>query len=301
MPARPEAVSGFLAALAAFVAWGLLPIYWKSVQTIAPLEILCHRIIWSLAFLAVVVTVKRAWGGLFAPLARPRNLLILTASSLTIGGNWLLYIWAVNTDHVLQTSLGYFITPLVNMLFGFVFFRERLNRPQWLAVGLAGAGVSNSVLAYGAFPWIALTLAVSFACYGLLRKVAEVESVQGLLLETLVLGPLALGYVVVLLATGKSGFLAGTPTVDLLLVGAGAATALPLIGFAFGARRLRLSTVGVLQYIAPSIAFVLGVFLYREPFGPTQLITFALIWTGLAVYALDSIRAMRRGRRLRGD
>ena len=294
---HPEAFSGFCAALAAFIAWGLLPVYWKSVQTAAPLEILCHRIVWSLAFLLVVVTWKKAWGGLFAPLASGRNLLILTVSSLTIGGNWLLYIWAVNTGHVLETSLGYFITPLVNVSFGFIFFRERLNRAQLAAIGLACIGVANAVFSYGVFPWISLTLALSFAFYGLLRKVAAVESVQGLLLETLVLAPLALGYLLVLNSGEKGAFMAGEPVIDLLLIGAGAATALPLIGFAFGARRLQLSTLGVLQFIAPSIAFLLGVFLYQEPFGAVQLVTFACIWAGLAVYSMDTIRTIRRLRR----
>lgn len=303
MNQRPqsELTAGFLAAFAAFVAWGLLPVYWKGLMGVAPLEILCHRILWSLVFIAVILTCKRRWAETFAPLRSPRNLVILTLSSLTIASNWLLYIWAVNTGNVLATSLGYYINPLVNVLFGVVFFRERLNPLQIAAIGLAALGVANSVVGYGDFPWISLTLAVTFACYGLLRKIAAVESLPGLFLETMVLGPAALIYVLYLLTSGTSGFLAGDTRIDLLLAGAGAVTALPLIGFAFGARRLRLTTIGLLQYFAPSIAFALGVFVYHEPFGPSHLLTFACIWSGLALYTIDSVRAIRRSRRTRAD
>jgi len=295
--AQSDITAGFLAAFAAFLAWGLLPVYWKAVQGVAPLEILCHRILWSLVFIAAILSCKHRWAETFAPLRSPRNLLILSLSSLTIACNWLIYIWAVNNGNVLATSLGYYINPLVNVLFGFLFFRERLNPLQTAAIGLAALGVVNSVVGYGEFPWISLTLAVTFACYGLLRKIAAVESLPGLFLETMVLAPAALIYVLHLQAAGASGFLAGNTRIDLLLVGAGAATALPLIGFAFGARRLRLTTVGLLQYIAPSIAFTLGVFAYNEPFGPTHLLTFALIWAGLTLYTVDSVRAIRRHRR----
>ncbi|MFH1915586.1 MAG: EamA family transporter RarD [Pseudomonadota bacterium] len=301
MTERPQSdiTAGFLATIAAFLAWGLLPVYWKSLQGVAPLEILCHRILWSLVFIAVILTFKHRWAETFAPLRSPRNLLILSLSSLTIAVNWLIYIWAVNNGNVLATSLGYYINPLVNVLFGFLFFRERLNPLQTTAIGLAALGVLNSVVGYGELPWISLTLAVTFACYGLLRKIASVESLPGLFLETMVLAPAALLYVLHLQAAGSSGFLAGNTRIDLLLVGAGAATALPLIGFAFGTRRLRLTTIGLLQYIAPSIAFMLGIFAYNEPFGPSHLLTFALIWSGLALYTVDSVRAIRRHHRAR--
>lgn len=295
---HPEAPRGFTAALGAFLLWGLLPIYWKSVQSVAPLEILCHRIVWSLAFIAVILTFKGRWAETFAPLRSPRNLGILVLSSLCIGGNWLLYIWSVNNNHVLETSLGYYINPLVNILLGFVFFRERLTRMQCVAITLAVAGVLNSIISYGELPWISLVLAVTFAFYGLLRKIAAVESLPGLFLETLVLTPAALAYIIHLQAIGASGFLAGDLRVDLLLVGAGIATATPLIGFAFGARRLQLTTLGILQYTAPSIAFLLGVFLYGEPFTSSHLVTFGLIWAALAVYTADSVRTIRKQRRL---
>ncbi|MGL1864024.1 MAG: EamA family transporter RarD [Pseudodesulfovibrio sp.] len=289
---------GFMAALAAFLSWGLLPIYWKAVKTVEPMEILCHRIVWSLVFIAIILTVKKRWPETFASLRSPKNIAILILSSVAIGGNWFLYIWAVTTSHVIETSLGYYITPLVNVLFGFLFFKERLSRMQCIAIGLAALGVANSIISYGELPWISLVLAFTFAFYGLLRKVAAVESLPGLFLETMVLGPVALYYLIGLQANGTSSFLTGNTDINLLLIGAGAATALPLISFAFAARRLQLSTLGVIQYLAPSIAFLLGVFLFKEPFGPSHLLTFGLIWSGLAVYTGDTIRTLKKHRRI---
>ena len=288
---------GLFAALASFTAWGLLPMYWKALVTVDPFEILCHRIVWSLAFIAVILTVLRGWGGTFAAIKSKRDILILTLSSLMIGGNWMLYIWAVNTGHVIETSLGYFINPLVNILFGFLFFRERLKRMQMLAIALAALGVANAVFSHGELPWISLCLAVSFALYGLLRKIAAVESLPGLFLETMILGPFALAYLVMLETNGSAAMLHQSAHIDLLLMGAGAVTATPLIGFAFGARRLPLTVLGLLQYIAPSIAFCLGVFVYREHFTSSHMATFALIWTGLAVYTGDTVHTIRKHRR----
>ncbi|WP_338667485.1 EamA family transporter RarD [Pseudodesulfovibrio methanolicus] len=291
---------GFAAALAAFFGWGLLPVYWKSLITVNPFEILCHRVVWSLIFLAMLLTLRRGWKEALLPLRSPRDLLILTGSSLMIGFNWLLYIWAVNTGHVLDTSLGYYINPLVNVLLGFVFFRERLRPLQMVAIGLAALGVVNSLIAHGQLPWISLALAVSFGLYGLLRKIASVESLPGLFLETMVLGPFALAYILWLQAHGASALFHQGLRVDALLMGAGVVTAMPLVGFAFGARRLQLTTVGLLQYLAPSLAFLLGVFVYEEPFNARSLLTFALIWSGLAVYTAESVMAIRGQRRLTG-
>lgn len=293
-----QSTTGFFAALGSFIMWGLLPIYWKQLLAVDPMEILCHRIIWSLVFIAIILTIRRSWDQTFTPMHSVRNVGILILSSLCIGCNWLLYIWAVNTGHVLETSLGYYINPLVNILLGFVFFGERLNRLQYVAIGLAFLGVLNSIVSYGELPWISLVLAVTFAFYGLLRKVAAVESLPGLFLETMVLAPVALAYLTYLQTSNASGFLIGNVTDDFLLVGAGIATAMPLIGFAFGARRLQLTTLGILQCSAPSIAFLLGVFLYKEPFTSSHLMTFALIWSGLAVYTTDSIRTIRKQRHL---
>lgn len=298
--AQSKTKIGFFAALGAFMLWGLLPLYWKALLSVPPMVILCHRIIWSLIFIAIILTANKRWGETFAPMRSPRNLGILFISSLMIGGNWLLYIWAVNTGHVLETSLGYYINPLVSILFGLVFFRERLRRMQWLAIACAAVGVANSIFSYGELPWISLTLAVSFACYGLLRKIAAVGSLPGLFLETLLLAPIALGYLIILHSQGNTVFLTGDITVDALVVGAGVATATPLIGFAFGARNLPLSTLGVLQYTAPSIAFLLGVFVFREPFGPSHLVSFAMIWLGLAVYTFDTIQTLREAKKSSG-
>ncbi|MBG0791358.1 MAG: EamA family transporter RarD [Desulfovibrionaceae bacterium] len=288
---------GFAAALAAFTAWGLLPIYWKSLITVNPFEILCHRIVWSLVFISVILTLVRGWGETFAAVRSKRDILVLALSSLMIGGNWMLYIWAVNTGHVVETALGYYINPLVNVLFGCLFFRERLKPTQMAAIGLAALGVINAVASHGELPWISLCLAVSFALYGLLRKIAHAESLPGLFLETMVLGPFALAYLVMAEINGTAALFHQSLSIDLLLVGAGAATASPLIGFAYGARRLRLTVVGLLQYIAPTIAFCLGVFVYREHFTSSHLVTFALIWAGLVVYTVDSVRAIRNHRR----
>lgn len=288
---------GFATAAAAFMAWGLLPMYWKALITVDAFEILCHRVVWSLVFIAVILTLVRGWKETFAPIKSLRNLGILILSSLMIGANWLVYIWAVVNNHVLDTSLGYYINPLVNVLLGFIFLRERLKPLQMIAIGLAALGVINSVISYGKLPWIALVLAITFAFYGLLRKTAAVESLPGLFLETMVLTPFALAYLVMLHFAGTAAMFHQSIEIDLLLIGAGAATATPLIGFAFGARRLRLTTLGLLQYIGPSLAFCLGVFVYKEPFTTDHLITFALIWAGLAIYTTDSIRTLRKHHR----
>jgi len=289
---------GFLAALGSFFLWGLLPIYWKSLLSVNPFEILCHRIVWSLLFVSIILTITKGWKDTFTPLKSRRDMIVLTGSSLMIGCNWLLYIWAVNTGHVLDTSLGYYINPLVNVLLGFIFFRERLNALQLLAIGLAATGVLVSIISHGTLPWISLVLAITFGFYGLLRKIASVESLPGLFLETMVLTPLALGYIIKLKLDGTSALFTQGISVDLLLIGAGAVTATPLLGFAFGARRLQLTTVGLLQYLAPTIAFMLGVFVYREPFAVSNLVTFALIWSGLGVYTYESIRSIRRHNRM---
>jgi len=245
----------------------------------------------------LLVTFQGRWRETLAPLSSPRTLGMLTLSSLLLGSNWLMYIWCVNHDQVLATSLGYYINPLMNALLGFALLREKMTRLQMIAVCFATAGVINSIISIGHFPWIALALAVTFALYGLLRKTAPMESLPGLTVETAIITPLALGYVLYLEYMGKGGFAHAGMSTSLLLMGAGVATSMPLFGFAFGARRLRLTTLGIIQYIAPSIAFLLGVFVYHEPFDSGNLITFALIWTGLAIYSGESIMQIRRERR----
>jgi chloramphenicol-sensitive protein RarD len=294
---HPESSQGFGAALGAFLLWGLLPIYWKSVQSVNPMEILCHRIIWSLVFISIILTIKHRWTETFRSIGSLKSMITLLLSSLCIGGNWLLYIWAVNNNHVLETSLGYYINPLINIMLGFLFFRERPTRLQYIAIGLATLAVANSIISYGSIPWISLALGISFSIYGVMRKIAPVESLPGLFLETLVLSPFALTYIVYLQANGASGFLAGNVAIDLLLICAGVVTATPLIGFAYAARRLQLTTLGILQYLAPSIAFLLGVFLFKEPFSSGHLLTFGLIWAALALYTADSVRTIRAQRK----
>ncbi|MBI9078963.1 MAG: EamA family transporter RarD [Pseudodesulfovibrio sp.] len=291
MPSRSpkENTYGFIAALAAFVSWGLFPMYWKALVSVDPLEILCNRIVWSLVFISIVLTFKKRWDETFKSLRSRRDFCILALSSIVLGFNWLIYIWAVNTNHILEASLGYFITPLVNILLGFIVFHERLKPLQLLAIALAAAGVANSIISYGEIPWVSLVLAVLFALYGLLRKIATVESLPGLFWETLILAPLALLYMTKLHIDGTSSLFSGNISIDLLLMGAGAVTSLPLIGFAYGARKLQLTALGLLQYSTPSITFLLGVFVYKETFGPSHLLTFGLIWAGLAIYSFESL------------
>ncbi len=288
------------AAAGAFVMWGLLPLYWKALRSVPSFELLCHRIVWSVAFLAAVTAFQGRWAGLRRAAAEPRVLGLSLLSACLIGVNWFVYIWAVNSGHILETSLGYYVNPLVNVLLGAAFFSERLRRGQLAAVLAAAVGVGNLALGYGRFPWIALVLACSFAAYGALRKVARVESVPGLFLETCALAVPALAYLVWVASRGEGAFGAAGPRVTALLVGSGAATSLPLVAFAFGVRRLRLVTVGVLQYIAPSIAFLLGVFLYREPFTPSHLVTFGCVWLAIALYTAEGFRVLRRGPRSAG-
>jgi chloramphenicol-sensitive protein RarD len=272
--------------------WGLSPVYFKALSSVPPLEILSHRVAWSVVLLAAAVAMSGAFGELRRSLASGRALITLGATTVLISGNWLLYIWAVNSGHLLEASLGYFVNPLVNVLLGVVFLRETLSRPQAVAVTLAGAGVLWLLLGYGRFPWISLTLATSFGLYGLLRKSAGVGAVTGLLAETALLAPAALAYLGARAATGAGAFGAGW-SISLLLAAAGAITSVPLVWFALAVRRLKLSTMGFLQYVAPSLQFALAVWLYREPFTRTHLVTFGLIWTSLALYSWDALWRLR--------
>ena len=294
-----DTASGAMAAAMAFLMWGLLPIYWKALGMVPAMEILCHRIVWSLALITMVLWLTGRFGELRDALASRRTLLILCCTSLLVSINWFTYIWAVNSEHVMEASLGYYINPLVNVLLGFVFLRERPRRVQILAILLATVGVVNLVAAHGRLPWIALILAFSFGCYGLARKVAHVESLPGLFFETLALGLPAGIYLLHQGTTGVGALGTVNPGVDALLVGAGLVTALPLVAFAYGARRLPLVTVGILQYIAPTCMFVLGVFVYGEQFSAAHLTTFLFIWAGVAVYTVEGFVRHQRLARLR--
>ncbi|WP_151632393.1 EamA family transporter RarD [Noviherbaspirillum aerium] len=281
--------TGMLYAASAYALWGVFPLYFKSLQEVPPLEILLHRMVWSLVFVALVLGWKRQWAWLGEVLRKPKVVLGFTASAVLLAGNWFIYIWAVNNGNVVEASLGYFINPLFNVLLGSLLLHERLRRVQWCAVALAACGVAWLTWQAGHLPWIALMLAATFGLYGLLRKTASLGALEGLALETLVLFPAAFGYLVFLSMQGHNSFASASTTTQLLLAAAGPITAVPLLLFASGARRIPLSLLGLLQYIGPTIQLLLGVWLYHEPFGGARLAGFALIWGALAVYSLEGL------------
>lgn len=280
-----------LYAIGAFFIWGLFPLYWKPLHQVPALQILCHRIVWSALFVAMILLYQRNWAWLGQALRDPRRVAVFAVSSLMLSLNWLIYIWAVNEGRVVEASLGYFINPLVNVLLGRLFLGERLTTPQATAVGLATLGVSWLTLAAGSVPWISLGLAATFGIYGLLRKKAPLPSLEGLALETFLMAPLAALALLWFGSRGQGAFMQQGTGTDLLLMGAGVVTAIPLLLFASGARRLKLATVGLIQYLGPTIQLMLGVLLYQEPFGSDRAIGFALIWLGLALYSGAGLRS----------
>lgn len=280
---------GVFFGLGAYLIWGSFPVFFKALEGAQPLEIVCHRIFWSVVFLFTLVACRRQLGQVATALYNRQVLLTLCGSTLLIATNWLVFIYAVQNGEVLQSSLGYFITPLLSILLGFIFLRERLNRWQLFSVLLALIGVLTLTFHHARFPWIALILAASFGLYGLLRKVARVEAMIGLTVETLLLGPFALVYIIYLMTQQDSSFLAGTLRLDLLLPLSGVVTAIPLLLFVAGARRLQLATIGFLQYITPSMHFLLAVGLYDEAFSRGHLISFLFIWAGLAIYSSNTL------------
>jgi chloramphenicol-sensitive protein RarD len=282
-----------LAGAAAYGSWGLFPIYFKAVSSVPALEILAHRVAWALLFLAFVVHRQQRTSELLQTLRAKQSLRILALSATTIALNWLVYIWSVVTGRILDSSLGYFINPLVNVLLGVLVLGERLERPVILAVGIASVGVAWMTLEVGQLPWIALALAASFGSYGMLRKLAPVGAVVALTVETMLLTPLACGYLVWAHHAGTLAFLGGGRSRDLLLVLSGPLTAVPLILFGAAARRLPLSTLGFLQYISPTLQFLLGVFVYGEPFARSRAAAFVLIWLALAIFVAHSVRRHR--------
>jgi len=284
---------GVVYGLAAYLCWGFFPVYFKAVRLVPPLEMVAHRICWSLAFLILLVAWKGAWSDMRKLLSRPKSLAALGVSTLLIATNWLVFIYAVSAGEVLQSSLGYFINPLVSVLLGFVFLGERLERAQWVSLVLAAAGVVYLAVSYGSVPWISLLLAASFGLYGLIRKSLHVEPLVGLTVETLLLAPLALSYLLVIYRGGTGIFLASSTRLDLLIPMSGVITAIPLLLFAAAAKRLRLATVGFLQYITPTLHFLLAVTVYGERFTQTHLISFLFIWSGLALYSLHAYRAVK--------
>ncbi|MBD0267585.1 MAG: EamA family transporter RarD [Cyanobacteria bacterium Co-bin8] len=289
LPSPPSGLgAGPIYAILAYGSWGLLPIYWKFFGQVPAVEVLTHRMIWSAVFLSGLLLILRRGAEVGQILRSQQTLLRLLITALLLTFNWGLYIYGVNSDRVVETSLGYFINPLVSVLLGFLFLKERLQWGQRLAVLLAFIGVANFVWQFGAVPWIALALAFSFAFYGLLRKIVPVSPLVGLAVETLLITPFAIALVLYWTTTGQS-HLGASWQMTLLFVGAGVMTSLPLLWFNNAAKRLRLSTLGFFQYLAPSIQLMLGVFLYREPFTSTHAFTFGLIWLALILYSTTSL------------
>ncbi len=286
--------AGLVYAALAFVWWGLFPLYFRIVTTVPAPQILAHRVVWCLLFLAALLTSRRQWGWLRRVMGQPKVLAAFVASALLIGANWLAYIWAVSHGHVLEASLGYFITPLVNVLLGMTLLHERLRRAQWLALTIATCGVVWLTLQGGRPPWIALSLAISFGGYGLLRKIAVLGALEGLALETLLLAPLALLVLGIAALHGSASFPAPDALTNLWMIALGPITAVPLLLFAAGARRLSMATLGIVQYLGPSIQFVLGVWVFDEPFSAARFAGFACIWLALVIYTLDGWRRAAR-------
>jgi len=288
--------TGILYAALAYAMWGVFPLYFKALQDIPPLQIMVHRIVWSLAFVLIVLAFRRQWAWIGQTMRRPKVLAGFAASALLLSTNWFIYVWAVNNGKVVDASLGYFINPLVNILLGFVLLRERLRAGQWFAIAIAAAGVLWLTWQSGHPPWIGLSLALTFGTYGLLRKTAALGPLEGLSLETLLLFPLAGGYLAWLTMDQQNAFLSASTTSQWLLVAAGPITAIPLLLFAAGARRIPLSLLGILQYIGPSLQLLLGVWLYHEPFAGNRAIGFVMIWGALAIYTLEGMWRARQGK-----
>jgi chloramphenicol-sensitive protein RarD len=293
-----NSAAALIAGFAAFVTWGLVPVYWKLLREIPATQILAHRFIWTIVFLAALLTWQRRWPEVMANATSPRSALFCLSSGIMVSLNWLIFIWAVNIGRVLETSLGYFMTPIVNVLLGALVLRERLTLAQLTSILIASASVVILTIGYGHFPWIAICLCITFGFYGLLRKQSGTAAVTGLFLETTFLAPIAIAYLALLATRGTLMFGASHLTLSALLLSSGVVTALPLVWFGYAARHLRLVTIGFLQYLSPSISFFLGVFLYRETFTVVHSITFSLIWIALALVSGEAFVRWRSNKRL---
>lgn len=285
---------GIAYAFSAFTIWGLFPVYFKTLHQIPALEMLAHRMAWSLVFVVAVLLVRHHWAWL-GPALRDRRLVArFAASAVLLSANWGIYIWAVNAGHIVEASLGYFINPLINVLFGYAFLRERLRPSQWCAVALAALGVAWLTWQNGAPPWISLALALTFGGYGLLRKTAQLGALEGLALETVLLFPVAVVYLTIIGMAGASHFAHAPLGLQLLLAAAGPVTAVPLLLFAAAARRIPLSMLGLIQYVTPTLQLLTGVLVYGEAFGSTRAIGYGAIWIALALYSFEGLRATIR-------
>ena len=283
---------GVIYAIAAYCCWGLFPIYWKWLHAVPPFQVTNHRIVWSFVVLAGMLCVRRQWRELHAA-TNWHSFSRYALAALLIGANWFIFIWAVNAGHVLEVSLGYFINPLLSVLIGVVVLRERLRPWQWIPIALAAAGVAYLTYLHGSLPWISLSLAATFALYGLVKKTAPLNPLFGMTLETAVLVIPALVYLLFIAYSGNGAFLHQSPLDDWLLIGGGIVSTGPLLLFASATQRIPLSAIGILQYIAPILQFVLGVLIYNEPFSHQQLIGFALIWSALIIFGVGNLLQQR--------
>ncbi len=284
-------------ALAAYTMWGIAPMYFKLLTSVPALEIVMHRIVWSVLVLCLLLVIRKKFNQVFKAIRDPKIIATLTISGLLLAMNWLVFIWAVNNDKMLDASLGYFINPLFNVLLARFFLQESLTRLQLLAVFVALAGVAFLIFSYGQLPWIALVLATSFSIYGLLRKKVTVDSMPGLLIESCIMLPFALLYWLIM-DTSSGNMLANSPDLNITLLLAGVVTTAPLLCFTAAARRIRYTTLGFFQYIGPSLMFLLAVIHYQEPLDATRVITFVCVWSGLVIYVYDSLRVYRKSKRL---
>ncbi|BDU38995.1 EamA family transporter RarD [Vibrio nigripulchritudo] len=287
---------GVIFAVSAYTMWGIAPIYFKALEQVPALEILSHRVIWSFVFLAILLQAGRHWHSVVSVFKRPKTFGLLAVTGLLVGINWLIFIWAVNADHMLDASLGYYINPLLNVLLGMMFLGERLRKLQWLAVFLAAIGVLVQLVVFGSVPIVAIALAFSFGFYGLLRKKINMDAQTGLFIETLVMLPAAAIYVLFIANSATSDMSTNSLSLNLLLFAAGIVTTLPLLCFTGAATRIKLSTLGFFQYIGPSLMFLLAVLVYGEAFTLDKAVTFGFIWGALLVFSVDGIRNSKKSR-----
>jgi chloramphenicol-sensitive protein RarD len=291
--APDHAKAGALAATLCYLLWGAFPLYWKQLIAVSPVELIAHRYVWTCVFVIALIAAQRRFSEIGAALGTARGFGTNVLSATLLTGNWLVYVWGVNTGHVIETSLGYFLVPLVNVAAGRFVLHEHLRRLQWLAIACAAVGVALLIWQLGRPPWIALTLAGTWGGYSLMRKQSTLGALTGLTVETLLVAPFALAFLLWQNHTGAGAFGRADALTHALLLGAGIVTAVPLILFAYGARRIRLSTLGLLQYLAPSVQFAIGVLVYHEPFSRERAVSFAFIWAGLALYSADNLWAQR--------
>lgn len=294
---QQRARQGVLLAIGAYTMWGIAPIYFKTISEVSALEILSHRVVWSFFLLALLIHLSRGWKTVRDVLTSKKKMTYLVTTATLVGANWLIFIWAVNANHMLDASLGYYINPLINVVLGMLFLGERLRKLQWFAVALAACGVLVQLVAFGSVPIVAIALAMSFGFYGLLRKKVSLDAQTGLFIETLVMLPAAAIYLIGIADSATSNLSQNPLDLNLLLVAAGVITTLPLLCFTGAATRLKLSTLGFFQYIGPSLMFMLAVLVYGEAFTPDKAITFAFIWGALVIFSFDGLKTNRQSRR----